>query len=150
MFFVPLPQGPRRLTNEFLPTVNYSTLVTVYNSTLLFLRVLVLWPYQHLFNGPVTSEICLNPILGACVLDAFPQVLNLWDNYVSHTGSSPRGGGWLFVTAGGTGVLRCVTNMVCTIILPVAIYYIVLYFVYDPPRIPAPYQSFPEMLQLLI
>ena len=46
--------------------------------------------------------------------------------------------------------LSCVTNMVVTIILPVAIYYFILYFVYGPPWTLAPYQSFLEMLQLLI
>ena len=35
-------------------------------------------------------------------------------------------------------------------IFPVVIYYFVLYFVYGPPRILAPHQSFPEMLKLLI
>ena len=89
-------------------------------------------------------------ILGAGAFDAFPQALYILGNYVSHTGSSPGGGGCLVVTAGGTGVLRCVTNMVCTIFLPVAIYYFILYVVYGPPRILALYQSFLEMLQLLI
>ena len=37
-----------------------------------------------------------------------------------------------------------------TTLLPVAVYYFVLYFVYGPPGILAPYQSFLEMLQLLI
>ena len=77
MFFVPLPQGPSCLTDVFLPTVYCSTFVTVYYSTLLLLGVLVLWPYQHLFDGPVTSEVILNPILSADVFDAFPQALNI-------------------------------------------------------------------------
>ena len=82
-------QGPRCLTNVFFTTVYGSTLVTVYYPTLLFLGVLFLWPYQHLFEGPVTSEVGLNAILGAHVFDAFHQALNIWDYYVSHTGSSP-------------------------------------------------------------
>ena len=72
-FLIPLPQGPRCFTNVFFTTVYGSTLVTVYYLTLLFLGVLVLWPYQHLFEGPVTSEVALNAILGAGVFDAFPR-----------------------------------------------------------------------------
>ena len=85
MFFVPLPQSPRCLTDVFLTTVYCSTLVTVYYSTLLLLGALVIWPYQYLFNGPVTSKVCLNATLHAGAFDAFPQALNIWDNYVSHT-----------------------------------------------------------------
>ena len=33
----------------------------------------------------------LNAILGAGAFDAFPQALNIWDYYVSHTGFSPGG-----------------------------------------------------------
>ena len=77
MFLVPLPQGLRCLTNVFFTTVYGSTLVTLYYSTLLFLGVLVLWPYQHLFEGPVTSEAGLNAILGAGMFDAFLQALNI-------------------------------------------------------------------------
>ena len=64
-----------------------------------------LWPYQHLFEAPVTSEVGLNTMLAAGAFDAFPQALNIWDCYVSHTGSSPGEGGCLTVTTGGTGVL---------------------------------------------
>ena len=105
MFIIVLHQGPRCFTNVFFPIVYGSTLVTVYYSTLLLLGVLVLWPYQHLFEGPVTSEVDLNAIFGAAAFDAFPQALNIWDYYVSHTGSSSGGGGCLTVTAGDTGVL---------------------------------------------
>ena len=105
MFFVPLPQGPRCLTNVFFTTVYGSTLVILYYPTLLILVVLVLWLYQHLFEGPVTSEVGLNAILGAGTFDAFSQALIVWDYYMSHTGSSPGGGGCLTITAGGTGVL---------------------------------------------
>ena len=107
---------------------------------------MVLWPYQHLFEGPVTSEVSLNTILGAGVFDTFLQALNIWDNYVSHTRSSLGGGGCLMVTAGGIGVLGCATNMGVTTLLPVAIYHFIWYFVYGPPGILAPYQSFLEML----
>ena len=79
----------------------------------------------------------------------FPQALNIWDNYVSHT-ESHGGGGCLAFTAECTGVLWHVTNMGVTTLLLVAIYYFILYFVYDPSGILAPYQSFPEMLYLLI
>ena len=58
----------------------------------------------------------LNSIFAAGVLDAFPQVLNIWDDYVPHTGSSPKGSSCLVVTTGSIGVLQCVTNMVVTII----------------------------------
>ena len=105
MFIVPLPQGHRCLTDVFFTTVYGSTLVTVYYPTLLFLGVLVLWSYQHLFEGPVTSEVGLNATLGAGVFDDFPQALNIWDHYVFHTESSSIGGGCLTVTTGGTGVL---------------------------------------------
>ena len=91
MFLVPLPQGPRCLTDVFFTTVYGSTLVTVYYPTLLFLGILVLWLYQHLFDSPVPSEVGLNAIFGAGALDAFPQALNVWDYYVPHTGSSPGG-----------------------------------------------------------
>ena len=77
-------RGPGCLTDIFFPTVYSSTLVTVYYSTLLLLWVLVLGPCQHLFDGPVTFEVCLYPILCAGAFDAFPQALNIWDNYVSH------------------------------------------------------------------
>ena len=87
------PQGPGCLTNIFFLTVYCSTLVTVHYSTLLLLWVLVLGSYQHLFNGPATFGVCLYPVLCAGASDAFPQALNIWDNYVSHTGSSPGGDG---------------------------------------------------------
>ena len=105
MFLVPLPQGPGCLTDVFFTTVYGSTLVTLYHLTLLFLGVLVLGPYQHLFEDPVASKVGLNAILAADTFDAFLQALNVWDYYVSHTGSSPGGGGCLTVTTGGTGIL---------------------------------------------
>ena len=72
MFLVPFPQGPRCLTNVFFTSVYGSTLVTVYYPTRLFLGVLVLGPYQHLFEGPVDSDVGLNAVLGAGTFDAFP------------------------------------------------------------------------------
>ena len=39
----------------------------------------------------VTFELCLNPILITHILDALPQALTIWDNYVSYIGSSPGG-----------------------------------------------------------
>ena len=76
MFLCTSPQGPGCFTEIFFSTVYCSTLVTVYYSTPLLLWVLVLGPYQHLFNGPVTFEVCLYPILCAGVFNAFPQALN--------------------------------------------------------------------------
>ena len=90
MFLVPLPQGPRCFSDVLLPTVYGCTLVTVNDTTPLFLGVLVFGLDQHLFEGPVTFGMCLDSILAACVLDAFPQALNIWDDDVSHTGSFPR------------------------------------------------------------
>ena len=128
MFLVPLPQGPRCFSDILLPTVQSCTLVTINDTTFLLLGVLVFGLDQYLFEGPITLEMCLNSIFAAGVLDAFPQALNIWDDYVSHTGSSPKGSSCLVVTVGSIGVLQCVSNMVVTIIPPVAIYYFVLYF----------------------
>ena len=41
-------------------------------------------------------------------------------------------------------------GVVVTISLSVVVYKFVLYFINGPPRILAPYHSFPEVLQLLI
>ena len=73
MFFVPLPQGPGCFTDVLFPTVYGHTLVTVDNTTLLFLRVLILGFDKYLLEGPVAFKMCLNPILTVCVLDAFSQ-----------------------------------------------------------------------------
>ena len=54
------------------PTVDGSTLVTVYYPTLLFLWVLVLGLDLHLSEGLVAFEMCLDPILGTHILDAPP------------------------------------------------------------------------------
>ena len=107
MFLAPLPQGPRCFTDVFFTTVYGFTLVTVYYSTLLFHEVLVLVPYQHLFEGPVASEVGLNATLGVGAFDAYPQALNISDYYVAHTGSSPGGDGCLTVTTGDTHVIDC-------------------------------------------
>ena len=71
MFLVPLPQGPRCLSDILIPTIYGYTLATVNDTTCLFLRVLVFGLDQYQFGGPVTFEMCLDPILAACVLDAF-------------------------------------------------------------------------------
>ena len=72
MFLVPLPQGPRCFSDVLLSTIYGYALVTVNDTTCLFLRVLVFGLDQHLFKGPVTFEMSLDPIFAACVLDAFP------------------------------------------------------------------------------
>ena len=51
-----------------------------------------------MFDGHVTYEVRLNPILGAGAFDAFPKALNICDNYVSHIVSSPGGGVCLILT----------------------------------------------------
>ena len=103
-------------------------------------------------KGIVSFEVSLYSILGTYVFDAFPQALNVWDDYVSHTGSSPGGGCDLTTAAGSAVALCCTTNLgaVVTISLSVAIDNSVLYFIDSPPRVLTPYQSFPEVLQLLI
>ena len=147
MFFVPFSQGPWGLSNVFFATIYGSTLVTIYYPTLLFLWVLLLRPYQKLLEGPVSFKVGLYSIFGANVFNAFPQALNIWDDHVSHTGSSNGGGGGLAAVTGGTGALCCVTNMstVVTSSLLVAIYNFVLYFINGPLRGLTPYQSFLEM-----
>ena len=61
---------------------------------------------------------------------------------MSHTGSSTRGSSCLVVVAESVAVLHCVTNIGVANLLPVAIYYFVLYLVYGPPRILTSYQCF--------
>ena len=67
---------------------------------------------------------------------------------MSHTGSSPGGGGGLTAVVRGADALCCVTSMgtVVTLFLPVAIYNFILYFVNGPSRVFRPYQSFLEVL----
>ena len=132
MFLVPLPQGPGCFTNVLFPTVYSHTLVTIDNSTFLFLGVLILGFNKYLLEGPVASKMCLNPKCTARVLDTFPQALNIWDKHVSFGGSSPGGIGCLAVVAGSIGALCCITHMVGTIFFPVAIYYSNLNFINGP------------------
>ena len=61
-------------------------------------------------------------------------------------GLSSRGVGCLAVVAGPIGALCCVTNMVITIFLPVAICYFILNFINDPPGVLTPSQCFFEVL----
>ena len=91
--------------NKPLPTVQGCALVTVNDTTFLLLGVLVFGLDQYLFEGPIALEICVNSIFVAGVLDASPKALNIWDGYVSHTGSSPEGSSCLVVTTGPIGVL---------------------------------------------
>ena len=35
--------------------------------------------------------MCIDPIFGTCILDALLQALNIWNDYVSYIGSSPKG-----------------------------------------------------------
>ena len=105
MFLVPLPQGPRCFSDILLPTVQGCTLVTVNNTTFLLLGLLVFGLDQYPLQGPITLEMCLNSIFAAGVLDTFPQTLNIWDDYVFYTGSSPKGSSCLVVTTGSVGVL---------------------------------------------
>ena len=51
------PQGHRCFSDVLLPTVYGCTLVTVNDTTCLFLRILVFWLDRHLFEGPVTFEM---------------------------------------------------------------------------------------------
>ena len=60
-------------------------------STFLFLWVLVLGLNQKLFDSPVSLEVGLYTTFCTYVFDAFPQAMNIWDDHVSHTGSSPGG-----------------------------------------------------------
>ena len=99
-------------------------MVTIYYPTLLFLLVLDLGPYQKLLERPIPFKEGLYSIFGANVFNAFPQALNIWDDHVSHTGSSTGGGGLIAVT-GGAGALCCV-------FLLVAIYNFALYFINGP------------------
>ena len=85
MFLVPLPQSPGCFSYVLFPTVYGCTLVTVNNTTLLFLGVLVLGFNQSFLEGHVAFKMWLNSRLAACMLDAFPQALNIQDNHVSHT-----------------------------------------------------------------
>ena len=144
MFLVPLPQGPGCFFYVLFPTIYGHTLVAVDNTTLLFLGVLVLGFNKYLLEGPVAFKIYLNSKLAACALDAFPQALNIWDSHVSFSGSSPGGTGCLAVVPGSIGVLCCITNMVVTMFLPVAIYIFILNFVNGPPGILTPSQCFLE------
>ena len=91
-------------------------------------------------------------ILGTYVFDAFPQVLNVWDDYVSHPRSSHGGGCGLTTPAGSVVALCCITNLgsVITIFLSIAIDNFGLYFIESLPRVLTPYQSFPEVLLLII
>ena len=45
----------------------------------------------NLLKGTVSLEVSLYSILDTYVFDAFPQALNIWDYYMSYTGSSPGG-----------------------------------------------------------
>ena len=146
MFLVPLPQGPGCFTNVLFPTIYGHTLVTVDNTSLLFFRVLVLGFDKYLLEGAVAFKMCLNPILTTCAHDAFPQALNIWNDHVSFGGSFPGGIGYLAVVTGPIGALCCVTNMVITIFLPVAIYCFILNFISGPPGVLTPSQCFPEVL----
>ena len=74
--------------------------------------------------------------------------MNIWDDYVSHTGSSPGEGCDLTTATGSADALCCITSLstVVTISLLVAIDNFVLYFIDSPPSILTPCQSFPEVL----
>ena len=72
-------------------------------STFLFLWVLVLELNQKLFESPVSLLMGLYTIFAAYVFGALPQALNVWDDHVSHTGSSPWGVCLLVVVTGGAG-----------------------------------------------
>ena len=83
--------------------------------TFLFLWVLVLGLNQKLFESSVSFEMGLYTIFAAYIFDALPQALNVWDDHMSHTGSSPGGVCLLILVAGGAGFLCCGTNMVIVI-----------------------------------
>ena len=150
MYLAPLPKGPGCFSYILFLTVNGHTVVTVDNTTLFFLGVLVLGFNQYLLEDHVAFKMCLNSKLAACMLDAFPQALNIWGNHVSFGGSSPRGTGCLAVVAGSIGALCCITNMVVTIFLPFGIYYFILNFINGPCGILTSSQCFLEVLHLLI
>ena len=76
--------------------------------------------------------MCPYAIFTAYALDTFPQALYLWNDNMSHTGSSPRGDNCLAVVPASIAVLHCIANVGVTTILPVAIYYSVLYLIYGP------------------
>ena len=82
------------------------------------------------------------------MFDAFPQALNVWDDYVSHTGSSPGGDCVLTTATGSVDALCCTANLgtVNAISLSVSIDNFVLYFTDGPPWVLTPYQGFPEVL----
>ena len=71
--------------------------------------------------------MCPYAIFEACALDTFPQALYIWDDNVSHTGSSPWSSSCLAVVTESIAVLHWVTNMSVVNLLPVTIYYFVLY-----------------------
>ena len=76
------------------------------------------------------------------------QALNVWDDYVSYAGSSPS----LLLSPELFACVVLLTNLgvVVTISLSVVVCKFILYFVNGPPWVLAPYQSLPEVLQLLI
>ena len=78
-------------SNIFIPTVNCWALVMVNYSTFLFLWVLLHGLNQKFFESSISFEMGLYTIFAAHMFDALPQALNVWDDHVSHTGSSPGG-----------------------------------------------------------
>ena len=56
--------------------------------------------------------MCSYAIFSACALDTFHQALYIWDDNVSHIGSSPRDGSCLAVVTGSIAVLCFVASWV--------------------------------------
>ena len=102
--YIPVKHGIIDLDVNWF-TVNSSALVAAYYPTCLFLMLLVPGPYQYLPMGTVSIEVSLYSILGTYVFDAFPQALNIWNYYMSYTGSSPWGGLVVTTTTGNAGAL---------------------------------------------
>ena len=68
MFFEPLCKGSCRFSNIFFLTPIFIAFVSVYDSTFVGNRILVLWSHQEAFDGLTSFKVYLYPIFLTSVL----------------------------------------------------------------------------------
>ena len=91
MLSISFPQGPTSLSYVFFIASDFPTLVAVDDFTFPAHGVLILGFNQQLFQCPVPIEMCLDAIFSTSLLDALPQSLDIWDDYVACVISFPGG-----------------------------------------------------------
>ena len=82
MLFEPLCKGSARFSNVFFSTPLFIALVSIYDSTLVVNRIIVLGSHKEAFDDLSSFEMYLYLIFATCFLDSLTEALMIWNHHI--------------------------------------------------------------------